>query len=65
MEPVRGHVRAVSGWFEWFRAFGPASPPRGRTTSHPESPVLDVVHVLGLIAVFALLGAVAWGVGKL
>ncbi|WP_255579453.1 MULTISPECIES: hypothetical protein [Cryobacterium] len=40
--------------------------PAARTTAHEWSErMLDIVYVLGVIAVFALIGLVAWGVAKL
>ncbi|MET0954327.1 MAG: hypothetical protein ABWY68_00155 [Cryobacterium sp.] len=39
--------------------------PLKRRPTDGENRMLDIVYVLGVIAVFALIGVVAWGVAKL
>jgi hypothetical protein len=39
--------------------------PAKRRPTDGEKRMLDLVYVLGVIAVFALIGLVAWGVAKL
>jgi len=46
--------------------YGTHVPPSGRVVLlQMELPVLDIVYVLGVIAVFALVGVIGWGVEKL